>query len=87
MSRVLSKDQADYAEQTEQRRGSAQNRVGDILSWRFKAQMGTRLLKRGLDRPAGREPTDYLSGTEACIGGVKVLVPMCTLNVVDEGPI
>ena len=71
--RMLSKNQADHAEQAQQTRGGTQYRLGDILSRRFKT-------------PAGRKPTGNLPTTEARIGGVKVFVPMRTLNIVDKNP-
>ncbi len=48
--------------------------------------MGTHLLKRALDRPTGREPTDYLFSAEVRIGSVKVLIPTCALNIADKDP-
>lgn len=86
MARVLGKDQADHAKQAQQTRGGTQHRLGHILSWRFKPQVCTHLLKRGLYGPAGREPTGNLLGAEARVGSVKVLISMRALNIVDEDP-
>ena len=84
--RMLSKNQAHYAEQAQQTRGCTQHRLGYILSWRFKTQVCTQLLKRGLYGPAGREPTGDLGGSKARNGSVEVLIPMCALNIVDKDP-
>jgi len=73
MERMLSKNQTDHAEKTQQTRDGTQHRLGDILSRRFKTQVGTHLLKCGFDRPAGRKPTENLFGP-SIDGGVDPLV-------------
>ena len=86
MPRVLSKNQAHHAEQPQQAWSGTQYRFGHILSWCFKTQMITNLLKRGLDRPTRGEPTDNLLRAQTGVRTVYVFVPMCSLDIMDSFP-
>jgi len=83
---MFSEDKANYAEQPKQAWGCTQNRLGHILSRRFKTQMSPHFLKGRFDRPAGCKPTDNLLETKTGVGGIKVFVPVCTLNIMDKNP-
>jgi len=85
-TRVLGKNQADHTEQSQQTRSSTQYRPGDMLSWRLKTQMSTNLLKRRLDGPTRRKPTDNLNRFKAYVSCVIVFVPMGSLHIVNEDP-
>jgi len=58
----IDRENTGHLEQTPSGPPREQNRFGYILSWRFKTQAYTHLLKRGLYGPAGREPTDRCCG-------------------------
>src|SRR4030042_3716735 len=83
---ILGKNKANYTEQPQLTRGSSQNRLGHMLTCSFKSQMSTHFLKRCFDRPAGCEPTDNLLKTQAGVCGIKVFVPVSTLDIMDKYP-
>ena len=70
-SGMLSEDQANDAEQTQQARRRPQHRPGHMLARRFKAQVFPHFLERGLNGPTGREPTDDLRQRQRRVGGVN----------------
>ena len=84
--RMLGKNQTHDTEQPQQTRSGTQDRLGRILSRRFKTQMTTHLLKRRLDRPTRGEPTDDLFRPEAGVRTVYIFVPMCSLDIMDKNP-
>ena len=83
---MLGKNKANYAEQSEQARGGAQDRLGHILTRSFKTQMSPHFLEGRFDRPASREPTGDLPEAQADVGGIKVFVPVRALNIMDKDP-
>ncbi len=80
------KDQANHAEQPEKTRPRPQNRLGHTLSRCLEAQMSSPFLKGGLDRPTGGEVCDNLFRVQRSVRGIEVLVPVCSVQVVDEHP-
>jgi hypothetical protein len=80
---MFGKDQADYAEQTQQARGRAQDRLSYVLPRRFKSQMSLNFLKSSFNGPGGRELADLLTGRYA--EAKKVIVVCDNLNTHTKG--
>lgn len=83
---MFGKDKTDHTEQAQQAWGGAQDRFGHILPRSFKTQMGAYFLKGRFDRPARCKPTGDLLKVEAGIGGIKVFVSVCALEIVNKDP-
>jgi len=84
--RVLGKNQADHAEQSQQTWSHTEHRLGYVLPRRFKTQVGVNLLKSRFDRPTRCEPTGDLPRAKAGVGCVKVFIPVRSLHIMDKNP-
>lgn len=67
-------------------RSNSQNRIFRPTTSRFQFQMGTHLLKGGLDRPTPRVCFDDPARCHAQVGGEEVLIAVSARAIVDEDP-